>query len=155
MRLVIDAAIKVVLHVESVVLFIFTFVVFVVVFFVILLILFFTLVILETLQLFLMLDLIGDILFTTFAVAEAAAVLLSICLQVTGWLLLWLILVFLTAEALIDKVNERALAQVTELCHAMIEGSDSLEGILEARCDLLHGITNAFNALPCRSGYLS
>ena len=66
-----------------------------------------------------MFDLIGDIVLSTFAVTQAAAILLAFSFEVAGGLLIGVVFVFLTAEALIDEVDEDTLAQVTELIHAL------------------------------------
>jgi len=72
-----------------------------------------------------MLYLVCDVILSAFAITKTTTVLLTILLEVTGRLYVWVILIFLTAEALIDEMNEDALTQVAELDHAFQESVDA------------------------------
>ena len=61
-----------------------------------------------------MLNLLGDILLTAFAVAHATAIILKE-LVILLLLLLILLCIILTTEALIDEVHEDSLGDVAEL----------------------------------------
>ena len=107
---VLHFAVKVFLHFEVVVLLLRVFVVFLVFFLLILLLL--GLVVFKAFELFFMLNLVSDILFTTVTVTHAHTVLLETFrgfrFRVIG--------VFLSTEPLENQVQEHTLSEVGELC---------------------------------------
>ena len=64
-----------------------------------------------------MLDLISYVLFAAFAVAQTAAILFTIFFKIAWGFNIRIVFVLLTAETLVDEMNENTLAQKTELHH--------------------------------------
>jgi hypothetical protein len=123
-RFTVHISVEVIFHLEIIV---FLFFVALVVFirFLFVFLFFLTLVILKAFKLLLVLDLIGDVLFATFAVAKTAAILLAVFFEVTRGLHIRVVFVFLTAVALVDEMDEDTLTQETELHHVFQEHFDS------------------------------
>lgn len=147
-RFTVHVAVKVILHLEIIIFFrivvaLVVFIIFVVIF----LFLILALVIFETFKLFFMFDLIGDIVLSTFSIAHTHAILLAVLFEVARALLILVILVFLTAEALVDEMNEDALSEVAELDHASQEGIDSRLRLLQADGQLTEDLPRASNLL--------
>ena len=68
-------------------------------------------------------------------------------LKVAGRLNVGVIFAFLTAEALVDKVDEDPLAEVAEFHHALTEESHALLGFLHGQKKLADGFLDAFDFL--------
>ena len=99
-----------------------------------------------------MFNLVCDVIFATFAVTKTTSVLLEIGLEVTRRLYIRIILVFLTAEALVNEVDEHAMAEVAELDHAPEISLDAVLCLLKASRKLNKDLFRADNLLSraCR-----
>jgi hypothetical protein len=84
-----------------------------------LVLLFIGLVIFEALDLLLVLDLLGDIVLSTFSVSEAGAVLFEVLVVLVLLFFVFLFFIIYTAEALVDQVHEDSLGEVAELAQRL------------------------------------
>lgn len=82
-----------------------------------------------------MLDLVSDVIFATFAIAETATVLFSF--EIAGRFNFRIVLVFLTAKALVDQMDEDTLCEIAESHHAVQVGVHSSDSLTETSRELL------------------